>query len=742
MAKPMHDMLALNIDRWNDLMKVSGKSKPANVPGRSRVQPKLVRRQAEWRYSALSEPFLSSEKLFNIKPQTYEDVAAAKQNQQLLNYQFRTKLDRVKFIDNYVRCTVDEGSSVLRAGWKRVTIKVKQEVPVFQHFHIESEEDLAAFQQALELRSSNPREYNEKVTPELKAALDYYDESEVPTVAKQSGTQTVDVEKLVENRPTVDVLNPKNVYIDPTCQGDIDKALFAIVTFETSQADLKKEGKRYKNLDKVNWETSTPLTENDHTTNNPDGYAENFRDNTRKRVIAFEYWGFYDIHGTGRMVPIVCTWIGDTIIRMEENPFPDEKLPLIVVPYLPVKRELFGEPDAEILEDNQNILGAVMRGMIDLMARSANSQQGFAKGMLDPLNRRRYERGQDYEFNPNQNPDQGIINHKYPEIPNSALTMLQLQNQDAEALTGVKSFSGGISGQAYGEVAAGIRGALDAASKREMAILRRLASGLVQLGIKFCAMNAVFLSKEEVVRITNEEFVTIKREDLKGNFDLEVDIATAEVDDQKAKDLGFMLQTLGPNMDTSITMMILSEIAELKRMPALAKRLKDWQPTPDPVAEEMKQLELEKARKEVEKLKSEVELNNAKAEEARSSKDLKDLDYVEQETGTKHAREMDKTRGQSQGNQNLEVTKALTRPVKEGEKAPNIEAAVGFNEVSDKLSDQRDQQSVPLVPEATQIPVDNTFERDELAGEAPEYSLGSRFYDPALDPSSNQNLNM
>ena len=57
--------------------------------------------------------------------------------------------------------------------------------------------------------------------------------------------------------------------------------------------------------------------------------------------------------------------------------------------------------------------------------------------------------------------------------------------------------------------------------------------------------------------------IIIKREDLKGNFDLEVDISTAEVDDTKAKDLGFMLQTIGPNIDSQITMKILSEIAIL-----------------------------------------------------------------------------------------------------------------------------------------------------------------------------------
>lgn len=737
MAKPSHDAQIQQINRWNELMEVKGAAKPPTVRGRSSVQPKLIRRQAEWRYSALTEPFLGSDKLFKIEPVTAEDVDAAKQNALLLNHQFRTKLNAVNFIDNLVRATVDEGTSIIRVGWHRKTTMVTEQVSVYDHYELETQEEVDAFKQALEQRQENIRGFDESAPPELKAAVDYYIESQQATRAVEVRREPTKVEKVIENRPTVEILNPKNVYIDPTCQGDIDKAMFAIISFETSQADLKKETKRYKNLDRVNWETSVPITDPDHDSGKADYTSVNFRDNMRKRVIAYEYWGFYDINNDGNMLPIVCTWVGDTIIRMEANPFPDGKIPLVLVPYLPRKRELYGEPDAELLEDNQKIMGAVTRGMIDLMGRSANGQQGFAKGMLDPLNRRRYERGQDYEFNPNVSPTAGLIEHKYPEIPASAMNMLQLQNQEAEALTGVKSFGGGLSGNAYGDVAAGIRGALDAASKREMAILRRVAKGVKDMGTKIISMNSVFLTPKEVVRVTNEEFVTVNREDLKGNFDLAVDISTAEVDDQKAKDLGFMLQTMGPNMDPGISMMVLSDIADLKRMPALAKKLANYRPQPSPEEQKLKELAIQKAELENQEIQSKIELNQAKAAEARSNKDKKDLDFLEQETGTTHARNLEQDRAQSEGNQNLAVTKALLTSQKEGEKKPDIDAAVGFNQLSDKLNKSSPSSELERGAPA----VDNAIERDALdAGGDPRYNLSSRFYDPSADPSLNPNL--
>lgn len=698
-AKPAHDSQMTRIQTWNDLMAVRGKARPPKVKGRSSVQPKLIRRQAEWRYSALTEPFLSSKKLFSVSPVTFEDADAATQNELVLNWQFRTKLNRVKFIDDFVRAVVDEGTGIVQVGWERDTITVTEQVPEFTHYAIQTQEQLQPFQQALELKQADPRHYDENVDPAIKAAVDYYEQSGEATFAVQTGTRGVQVEKVLKNQPTVQILNPQNFYIDPSCNGDAEKALFGVVSFETNKAELKKNPKRYKNLDLVNWEGNIPLSQPDHETTTPDTFQ--FKDALRKRVVAYEYWGFYDIHGDGRLVPIVCTWIGDVIIRMEENPFPDQKIPFVLVPYLPVKRELYGEPDAELLEDNQKILGAVFRGMIDLLGRSANGQQGFAKGLLDPLNRRRYENGQDYEFNPNLSPANGIIEHKYPELPQSGLVMANLQNQEAEALTGVKAFAGGLSGEAYGDVAAGIRGALDAASKREMAILRRIAKGMIEIANKIVAMNAVFMSAEETIRVTNKEFVKVKREDLIGNFDLDTDISTAEVDNQKAQDLAFMLQTIGNNMDLGITIMILAEIADLKRMPDLAEKLRTFKPQPTPEQQQMQQLALEKAKLEVEELRSKIALNNAKAAEAGSKKDKTDLDYLEQETGTTHAREMQRMRGQAQGNQDLEVTKALLAPQKKADGAetrPDVGAAVGWNELSDHLRDDGTPSSPVDIP--------------------------------------------
>jgi hypothetical protein len=731
-AKQAHGLHISKIDHWGDLLHVRGAAKPPKRAGRSSVQPKLIRRQAEWRYSALTEPFLGTQNLFKVSPTTFEDAQGSRKNELILNWQFRTKLNRVKFIDDFVRATVDEGTSILRVGWKRQTVKIKVDAPVYEHVVISDEQQFTLFQQAVELKQTNPKEFA-ALDPAVQASVDYFEESGEATVATQVGTEKVDAEKIILNHPTAEVLNPKNVFIDPSCEGDLNKALFVCVSFETNKADLVKEGKRYKNLDKINWEANTPLSQPDHETQTPQTF--NLVDRSRKKVVAYEYWGFFPINDDDVLVPFVCTWIGDVIIRMELNPFPDQKLPFVVVPYLPVKRELMGEPDAELLEDQQAIAGAVTRGMIDLMGRSANGQQGFAKGMLDPLNRRRYENGQDYEFNPNVSPQLGLIEHKYPEIPASALNMLQMQNQEAEALTGVKSFGGGMSGEAYGEVAAGIRGMMDAASKREMAILRRLAQGISELGRKIIAMNQVFLSDEETIRITNmpadpaqaptESFETIRREDIQGEYDLIVDISTAEVDNAQAENLSFMLQTMGDTIDMELKLLILAEIARLKRMPELEGKLRNFKPKPDPMQQKLQELEIKKLELECAEIQARTQAHVAKAEKDEATAEKTEIETAALATGESHNRDMEKLQSQSQGNKELTITKALVTPKKEGETKPDVEAAVGYTELSNGAGRFGNQNSSPI-PAQTVDTLPQTQDLTALGGvtNSPEIQMG------------------
>lgn len=664
-AKPDHDTQKTKIDGYLNALEGTGKSAVKVPKGNSAIVPKLIRKLAEWRYPALSEPFLSSEDIFNVRPVSFEDKKAAHQNELVLNNQFNTKINKVNFIDEYVRTVVDEGTVIVEVGWEFEEEDVEKEVPIVEF--VVDQELLPLHQELATLYAESPSEFATDVPEELKQAFALTQEQGVPVRPIVKGTQIETVKKTIKNAPTVTIRNSKNIVIDPSCEGDLNKAKFVIHFYESSLSELKKAGK-YKNLDKINLETNSVLGTPDYEVNG-EVSTFNFKDKARQKIVVYEYWGYWDINGDEVLKPIVAAWVGNTLIRMEENPFPDQAIPFVVARYLPIRKSVYGEPDGALLEDNQRIVGAVTRGMIDIMGKSANGQTGMAKNMLDATNKRKFENGQDYEFNPGIDPRVGVYMHTYQEIPNSAPMLLQQQILEAESMTGVKTFNQGITSQSLGDVAVGIRNALDAASKRELGILRRLAQGIVEIGRKIIAMNAEFLSDEEVVRITNEEFVRIRRDDLPGNFDLRLSISTPEEDNNRAEQLAFLLQTTGPNGDPELSKMILSEICRLRKMPELAKQIESFQPQPDPVMQERAVLENEVLRSQVMENTSrginyqaqaklqeaKIPTEVAKAENISAQTDQNNLDFVEQELGVKQERDMERQGAQARAQTEMKM---------------------------------------------------------------------------------------
>ena len=637
-AEPTHKTHVNNTEKW--LQKLAGHLNIKIPEGRSKVQPKLIRKQAEWRYSSLEEPFLSTQDLFDIDPRTGEDYDAAEENQILLNYQFNTKIDKVSFINEYVRTAVDEGTVFVQVGWKYE----KGEREVYEEIQLTPEQASIYLYQQVASGKMNQEE----------AIMQMQSGEPITKVVKRTK------EVVTANHPTLRVCEFDRLIIDPTCEGDLEKAQFIITPFETSYSELVRDGS-YKNLDQIFTEDGVVVQGNlddatfYKTITNQTGFE--FKDKARKKLTAYEYWGYWDIDGKGLTKPIKAVWVGNVMIKLEELPYPDKKLPFVSVPYLPVRKSVYGEPDGKLLEDNQDIIGAVTRGMIDVLGRSANGQLLIAKGLLDQANLKKYENGDHAYFNPGMDPRNSIHMLTYPEIPTSAMNMIHLQNQEAESLTGVMAFNTGISGQALGDTATGVRGALDSASKRELGILRRLSAGIEKIGRKIIAMNGEFLEDEEVIRVTNKQFRTIRRDALAGDFDLRVKISTAENDNQKIEKLAFMMQTGQQSMDPEEAKLVRAEIYKLQKMPDLADKVLSYKPQPDPMQEQMAQLQLERLQLENQKLKAEIEERNsraienqvdvelkqaktqnelAKAGKTTSEKDLKDLEFLRKDMGVDH----------------------------------------------------------------------------------------------------------
>ena len=574
------DMKSADILRLEWFNKISdyrnqtyGKPYGNEVKGKSQIVSQDIRKQIEWMLPTLADPFLSTPDIIKCNPITWEDVPSARQNELLLNTQFCRKFPRYNFLMKSLKVLLMEGTLVVQTGWD------------YEDEEVEEMVESVAF---------------DPVTGE-----------EMIVMAKQKVT------KVKKNQPTATVCRNEDIYIDPTCMDNMDKCQFVIHRYETDLSTLKADG-RYKNLEKVE-KYEGQVRDNGYYPQDHTYFT--FEDRARKKMVMYEYWGNYDINDDGIAEPIVCSWIGNTIIRLQSNPYPDKKPPFIVVPFNAIPFQIYGDSLASIIGDNQKVKTAIIRGVIDNMAQSNNGQVGMKKGSLDIANRKKFLQGNNFEYNG----DKGDFwQGSYNQIPSSAFDVMALMNNEIESQTGVKSFSGGISGNALGSTATGARGALDATATRRISLVRNIAENLIKpLMRKWMSYNAEFLEAEEVVRITNDEFIPIRRDDLLGNIDIDISISTAEDNNAKSQELSFLLQTLGNTMPFDMTQMIIAEIARLSRMPELEKKIKEFKQEPDPAAQQMQQAEIEKLMLENAKLQSEIERNKARAGEDEIDRVLK-----------------------------------------------------------------------------------------------------------------------
>ena len=601
-----------------------GGKKINSRPGKSTARPKVIRKNAEWKYPKLEDPFLNTEDMFEIRPRTWEDTKAAEQNALLLNYQWSTKIDKVKLINDIVRYLVDEGTVIVKTGWEVVEemVTVMQDEPVYAG----PEESLKLMEQAVNSGQMTLEEFQSRM---------------MNGEPMQIGVKQVEVEvpKIVKNQPKYEVCNNANIIIDPTCEGYLEDANFIIHYYDTSLAELKKEeyykdpetgevSGVYKNLDLI----KDNVGEVKYDEHKSESYNEfKFTDKARKKLTAYDYWGYWDINGDDVLVPIVATWVNDVLIRLEENPFPHKRLPFSIATYMPVKKEVTGEPDAELLRENQESIGKLTRAAHDITAEQAVGQEFIDETLFPSMSvRQQYEKGNTVYYRAGMNPKNAIYKKDIQPVPSTVFNMIQWQQADAESLTGTKAFNGGISGNSLGDSVGGVRSALDATSQRELSILRRLSNLFKDMARLTISMNQAYLSEEEVIRVTNEEFVTIRRDDLAGEFDLKIDVSTPEKDEDTANKLNMLLQTNAANMDPAEARIYRAKIAKLWKQPDLAKSIESYQPQPDPVAQQIQMMQLEKAKlelallsKQIEEMDSRIIERVSRTEENGLDKDLK-----------------------------------------------------------------------------------------------------------------------
>ena len=559
------------IIRWK--REYNGEPYGNEVKGKSSIVSRDIKKYSEWLQANILDPFVSTPDIVKCYPMNPQSVRSAKAAEIVLNTQFCRQFNRFSFLSKAIKTLDKEGTCVLKVGWE----------------YSEEERNMVYTYQTPALDNNGQPILDENGNP-------------VITESKETKKEVVSL----VNRPTVSICRNEDIFIDPTCLGEFDNAQFIIHRFETDLSTLKVDG-RYKNLDRLSVPTRDP--EYDRK-----GIYFEFNDKARKKFVVYEYWGNYDMNNDGIAEPIVCAWVDDIIIRLEENPYPDKKPPFIITPFLPIPFQVRGESNGELLSEIQKLKTAILRGYIDNMANSNNGQIAYRKGALDEKNRRRMLSGENFEFNGSP---QDIFVGNYNELPTSVFNLFSLLSQEADSLTGINVFGTNQTNSLIGASGASSRGVIDGGNLRKLMVVRNISENMLKpLFRKWLELNAELLGDETLFRLSNNSFELIRRDDLYGAIDIDLAISTSEDNAVKNNELGFILQTIGPNEDPEIRKMLLSQMIDNFREPELAEKIRNYIPQPDP-------LSIEKAQAEIDNIKAQTQELMASAARTEKDADLK-----------------------------------------------------------------------------------------------------------------------
>ncbi len=605
------------IQEWLDLY--DGKPLGNEVDGRSKIVWKLIKKQGKTLSANLAKPFLSSANIVSLEPRTKNDVIKAKIDEKLLNYFWDKEFNKVKFINTLTDIPVKEGTAFIYISWDKEVVKNEQTVSV-----------------------QDPSVLNRFVQKGAKVTQ------------TEDGKHKITFEKVIRNRPHSQIIPNEDIFTDPTAYS-IDECRYIIVRYPTTKEDLLSDPIYNKEtVEKFfSKQSHTVGSESADDLHNRDLWRldeEDNKDKNQDKIYVYEYW--YREKGKIKIKFFLSSSTTDVeVIGSKDYDF--NWYPFVEVPLFDKEFSIWGDALAELIADEQKFMTSIVRGVIDNMSMSNNGTKFVRKGALDAINYKRLMSGHPVvEVNATGVPlNQVVVDGHFNELPSSVYNMLQIIENQAEGLTGVNKTMTGISGKELNSPASNFQSMMSQAQVRLLMFTINIQDGLRRVFCKWLQMMMKYLSDEEIEKITGINIPELKAketmklakefgvdelpEDVKqkamlliakevedmfnrsdSKYDIKFRVGTDGLKSIKINQINMLMQQAGSLVQAGacppdVVQKLLAKLTELLEYPELADEIANYQPQPDPMAQQIAQAQL--AKEMAEAKKSEALAQNALA---------------------------------------------------------------------------------------------------------------------------------
>ena len=426
-----------------------------------------------------------------------------------------------------------------------------------------------------------------------------------------------------DDKPTSELIDADKLIIDPSAS-KLKDVKFVIERKKVSINDILNNSSWYgkHTLDSLKSLGSASSEDYDNNINGIDE-SFNFEDRARQLINVHTYYGMLP-NDAGELVASVGIWADDFLINIMPSPYPDawNGIPFIGTVYTRVVGSIYGEALADLLSTNQNIRTGLNRAIMDTLDASTNGQKGVKKGTLDIVNKRKFAVGDNFEYLSQNGFD--VWEGAFNDIPAHIMGYMEAVKNDSEELSGISRLNGGLDSRALNSgVSATASSLVNSNAERRLLLSARHISSLFESMFRmWLDLNMLMLESNSVN--VGGQVVELSAFDVYGNFDLSINIATANQKQELSQKLSMVLQMLSanPNIPQSTIMRLTSDMTKAmdlyktsEELSQLAQQMKqdEMMPQePNPVEQAHMQLEMQKASADIRETESKAQLNQAK----------------------------------------------------------------------------------------------------------------------------------
>lgn len=563
----------LRVNNYN-IYRAKGDGKQ-DRPGRSRIRSSDTMDAIEWMMPSFMRTFAGSTSCITVAPVGSEDVIKAEKLQKLLNWQFMGR--RVKGFNvlyEWIKTALIYGTSVVKVFWDEAYVKQGFDMPIVSDNQMQ---EILNDNNYLDVYGT-PEEIpagmviTEDVMKLAQASPEMLAKIGMANAAPQQ-IQPVAIEPLRVYRevhgkkriksysgPVVEVISPEDFFIDPKAT-EIANAQFVIHRKWKTFGELREleQAGVYKNVDSVKEWIDRDREHHRANTENAERYAaagttdpavtslaSDKEQLARKELEVFEWWGLLDLDGEGYQEPYLVEVCGESILRMEKNPYGHEQAPFEVLrPMLdPFKFTGIGMP--ELVGEFQQVKTALMRQTLDNISFQNNGAWLVNRNAGVDMNALLHPRpGMIVRTNIVQGAVQPLAPSSLQSMP---LHAIELVDSMMQKRTGVTSYNQGLDANSLNKTATGITKIMNASQQRIELIARVMAeTGIKPLYQKMLSLDQQFIDQTIVIRVFNQP-IEISPDDLAGEFDVVVDVGGATGQDEMRSQQMMMLIQYAANL--------------------------------------------------------------------------------------------------------------------------------------------------------------------------------------------------